>query len=162
MADNNVQNALESLLSNFKGMVDANSVIGTPITTPDGTTIIPISKIHYGFATGSGNTNIATKGNINGFGAGGGGGVTVTPVAFLTVSNGVVKVIQVEPFVSTVDRMIDKMPDMMDKVGGFIDDKREAHAIKKEEKKAEKELKKAEKAAEKELKKQEKLNAHND
>ncbi len=144
MADNTVQGTLDSIMENLKGMVDSNSVIGSPITTPDGTTIIPVSKVSYGFGSGGG--NLATKTSTGGLGAGGGGGITVTPVAFLTVKDGSVKMLQVEPFISSVDRVIEKMPDLMDKVGGFLDEKKEAHAAKKAEKKAEKEMKKQEKA----------------
>ena len=63
----------------------------------------------------------------------------MTPVAFLSVCKGEVKMIQVEPFISSVDRVIEKMPDVMDKVGGFLDRKKEERAAKKAEKKAEKE-----------------------
>lgn len=141
MADNTVQNTLSSIMENLKTMVDSNSVVGDPITTPDGTTIIPVSKISYGFGSGGG--NLASKTASGGMGAGGGGGITVTPVAFLTVKDGVVKMTQVEPFISSVDRVIEKMPDMMDKVGSFLDDKKEERAAKKAEKKAEKEAAKA-------------------
>jgi sporulation protein YtfJ len=141
MADNTVQNTLGSIMENLKTMVDSNSVVGDPITTPDGTTIIPVSKISYGFGSGGG--NLASKTASGGMGAGGGGGITVTPVAFLTVKDGVVKMTQVEPFISSVDRVIEKMPDMMDKVGSFLDDKKEERAAKKAEKKAEKEAAKA-------------------
>ena len=145
MADNNtVKGTMESIMENLKTMVNSNSVIGDPITTPDGTTIIPVSKVSYGFGTGGGDAN--SKANASAFGAGGGGGITVTPVAFLSVKDGVVKMIQVEPFISSGDRVIEKVPDMMDKVGDFLDDKKEERAAKKAEKKAEKELKKMEKA----------------
>lgn len=149
MTDNTVQGTLSSIMENLKTMVDSNSVIGDPITTPDGTTIIPVSKISYGFGTGGGNSNGSLqKSGKSGaaFGAGGGGGITVTPVAFLSVKDGNVKMLQVEPFISSVDRVIEKVPDLMDKVGGFLDDKKEERAAKKAEKKAEKELKKQEKA----------------
>ncbi len=153
MADNNtVKGTLDSIMENLKGVADSNSVIGKPITTPDGTTIIPITKMSYGFGSGGGNLDGEKNGkNSAAFGAGGGGAVTVTPVAFLSVKDGNVKMIQVEPYISSVDRVIEKMPDVMDKVGDFLDDKKEARALKKAEKKAEKEaakeLKKAEKAA---------------
>ena len=144
MADNNVQNTLETIMGNLKTMVNSNSVMGEPVTMPDGTIIIPISKINYGFASGGGNLNKSTKANMEGLGAGGGGGITVTPVGFLTIKDGVTKMLQVEPYTSSADRVIEKMPDIMEKVGGFLDEKR---AIKKEEKKAQKELAKQEKAA---------------
>lgn len=138
MSDHAVESMLDTTLEKIKHMVDANSVVGQPITTPDGTTIIPISKISYGF--GSGGSDMPAKDPAKAlFGAGVGGGVTVTPVAFLSVCKGEVKMIQVEPFISSVDRVIEKMPDVMDKVGGFLDRKKEERAAKKAEKKAEKE-----------------------
>jgi sporulation protein YtfJ len=137
MSDHAVESMLDTTLEKIKHMVDANSVVGQPITTPDGTTIIPISKISYGF--GSGGSDLPGKDPKTLFGAGVGGGVTVTPVAFLSVCKGEIKMIQVEPFISSVDRVIEKMPDVMDKVGGFLDRKKEERAAKKAEKKAEKE-----------------------
>ena len=138
MSDHAVESMLDTTFEKIKHMVDANSVVGQPITTPDGTTIIPISKISYGF--GSGGSDMPAKDPSKAlFGAGVGGGVTVTPVAFLSVCKGEVKMIQVEPFISSVDRVIEKMPDVMDKVGGFLDRKKEERAAKKAEKKAEKE-----------------------
>lgn len=144
---NNVQETLNAMMGNLKTMVDSNAVIGDPITIPDGTTIIPISKISYGFASGGGNMNKVTKNGMEGLGAGGGGGITVTPVAFLSIKDGETKLLQVEPFVSPADRVIEKMPDIMDKLGSFLDSKKEAHAAKKAEKKAAKEQAKLEKAA---------------
>ena len=135
--DHAVESMLDTVLDKIKHMVDANSVVGSPITTPDGTTILPISKINYGF--GSGGSDLPSKDPKALFGAGVGGGVTVTPVAFLAIHNGDVKMIQVEPFISSVDRVIEKMPDVMDKVGDFLDKKKEERAAKKAEKKAEKE-----------------------
>ncbi len=155
MANNNVVNeTLDSVMHNLKGMVDSNSVVGDPISLPDGTILLPISKISYGFASGGGNMNMTTK-TMDGLGAGGGGGITITPVAFLSIKDGVTKLLQVEPFVSPVDRVIEKMPDIMNKVGDFVDDKRVAHAEKKAEKKAEKELAKMEKQEAKDIAKQE-------
>lgn len=145
--NNNVQNTLETIMGNLKTMVNSNSIMGDPVTMPDGTIIIPISKINYGFASGGGNLNGATKNNMEGLGAGGGGGITVSPVGFLTIKDGVTKMLQVEPYASSADRVIEKMPEIMEKVGGYLDEKKEEHAIKKEEKKAQKELAKQEKAA---------------
>ena len=121
MSDNTVKETMANLMENLKGIVDANSVIGEAITTPDGTTIIPITRINYGFGTGGGNTSGLTKNNGSGFGAGAGGGVTVTPVAFLAIKDGSVRMLQIEPYVSSVDRVIEKMPEVMDKVGVFLD-----------------------------------------
>lgn len=108
-----VNSLLETTVDKIKGMVDANTVVGDQIVTPDGTVIIPISRINYGFAAGGSDLPSKTPGL---FGGGSGAGVTVTPIAFLSVSHGNVRVIQVEPFVSSVDRAIQTAPDIVDKI----------------------------------------------
>lgn len=111
--------SMSTAMDKLRSMVDANSVVGDPIVAPDGTMIIPISKIHYGFGTGGG--DIPNKEGRDLYGAGVGGGVTVTPTAFLHIkTDGDVKLIQVEPYVSSIDRIVEKTPDFMQKVGSFF------------------------------------------
>ena len=97
-------NMLESTIQKIKEMVDVNSVIGAPITTPDGVTIIPVSKVSVGF------------------GGGAGGGVKVTPICFLIVKDGAVRMMPVaEPANTTADRIVEMVPDTLDKISAFID-----------------------------------------
>ena len=117
---NSVPNMMEGMLHKIRDMIDANTVVGAPITTPDGTTIIPVSKISIGF--GGGGSDFATNNSNNPFGGGAGGGVKVSPVGFLVVSNGNVRMLPVAQAASTTaDRLVEMIPDTLDKVSAFID-----------------------------------------
>ena len=120
---NTLPNMLENTISKIREMVDVNSVIGEPITTPDGVTIIPVSKVSVGF--GGVGSDFASK-NVNKqenpFGGGAGGGVKVTPVAFLIVKDGNVRMLPVAaPANTTADRLVEQIPDTLDKIAAFID-----------------------------------------
>ena len=119
----NLPNMLENTIAKIREMVDVNSVIGTPITTADGVTIIPVSKVSAGF--GGGGSDYVSK-NVNKqenpFGGGVGGGVTVTPIAFLIVKEGSVRMLPVAaPANTTADRLVEMIPDTLDKISDFID-----------------------------------------
>ena len=117
---NSVPNMMEGMLHKIREMIDANTVMGTPVTTPDGTTIIPISKVSIGF--GGGGSDFATNKVGNPFGGGAGGGIKVNPVAFLVVSDGNVRMLPVAQAASTTaDRLVEMIPDTLDKVAAFID-----------------------------------------
>ena len=117
-------NMLENTIQKIREMVDVNSVIGEPITTPDGVTIIPVSKVSVGF--GGGGTDFANnKGGENPFGGGVGGGVNVTPICFLIVSNGNVRMMPVAaPANTTADRIVEMVPDTIDKLTAYLDSKK--------------------------------------
>lgn len=119
-------NMLETTIQKIREMVDVNTVVGTPITTPDGVTIIPVSKVSVGF--GGGGSDFANKNTgENPFGGGVGGGVKVVPVCFLVVSGGNVRMISIpEPANSTTERIVEMMPDTLDKLTAFLDAKKEA------------------------------------
>ncbi len=109
----------EVTLAKIKEMVDVNTIVGNPIITPDGTTLIPISKVTFGFGSGGSDFPIKDKG---GFGGGNGAGVKIDPVGFLTISNGVVKMLNITaPANTTVDRLVELVPDIIDKIEAFID-----------------------------------------
>ena len=113
-------------MGKIREMVDSNSIIGEPITTPDGVTVIPISRVSFGFGTGGGDYG-AAKTN---FGGGAGAAVKVDPVAFLIVKDGVTRVMPVAvPAVATVDRVLDLVPEVMDRVENFINKKKEEKEI---------------------------------
>lgn len=116
-------NMLENTIAKIREMVDVNSVIGDPITTPDGVTIIPISKVSVGF--GGGGSDFVSR-NVNKhenpFGGGAGGGVKINPVAFLIVKDGNVRLMPLPaPANSTPDRIVELVPDVLDKISAFID-----------------------------------------
>lgn len=121
-------NMLESTIQKIREMVDVNSVIGSPITTPDGVTIIPVSRVSVGF--GGGGSDFTSKntrpGEENPFGGGVGGGVKVTPICFLVVKDGAVRMMPVtEPANTTADRIVEMVPDTLDKISAFFDAKAE-------------------------------------
>ncbi len=120
-------NMLEKTIAKIKEMVDANSVMGQPMTTPDGVTIIPVSKISVGM--GGGGSDFVSK-NVNRqenpFGGGAGGGVKVTPVAFLIIKDGSVRMLPVAaPANTTADRVVEMVPDVLDRITSFIDSRTE-------------------------------------
>ena len=120
----NASNMLENAIAKVREMVDVNSVIGTPITTADGVTIIPVSKVSVGFG-GGGSDFVSKNGNKldnQPFGGGAGGGVSVTPIACLIVKEGNVRMLPVAtPANTTADRLVEMIPDTLDKVSAFID-----------------------------------------
>ena len=119
-------NMLENTIAKIREMVDVNSVIGDPITTPDGVTIIPVSKVSVGFGGGGSDYAKSTK---DAFGGGAGGGVKVTPICFLIVQNGSVRMMPVAaPASTTADRLVEMVPDTLDKIAAFIDSRTEKKA----------------------------------
>ena len=116
-------NMLDNTIQKIREMVDVNSVIGDPITTPDGVTIIPVSKVSVGF--GGGGSDFANKkGGENPFGGGVGGGVKVTPICFLIIKDGNVRMMPVAtPANTTADRIVEMVPDTIDKLTSYIDSK---------------------------------------
>lgn len=117
-------NMLESTIQKIREMLDVNTVVGTPITTPDGVTIIPVSKVSVGF--GGGGSDFASKNSENPFGGGVGGGVKVSPVCFLVVKDGNVRMLSVPtPANSTTERIVEMIPDTLDKITAYLDSKKE-------------------------------------
>ena len=117
MAEHPIEGIMGVTMEKIRQLVDANTIIGEPITV-DGATIIPISRVTFGFA--SGGSDVGAKTNKQMFGGGTGGGVTITPMAFLIVRNGDVKLIQVQSYNNTADRLVGMVPDVMDTVSGLI------------------------------------------
>lgn len=109
-------------MDKVKGMIDADSIIGKPINLEDGTIIIPVNRVSYGFA--SGGSDLPTKQTGN-FAGGGGAGVTMEPVAFLVIKNDSVRVMQINAHPGTVDKIVDSFPDMVDKVSGLVKNKKD-------------------------------------
>lgn len=110
---------MEKTMSKIKEMVDVNTIVGTPITTPDGITLIPVSKVSFGFASGGSDFPVKEK---SGFGGGNGAGIKIEPVGFLTIKDGAVRMINIAPPAdTTVDRVIELIPDVIDKVEAFIE-----------------------------------------
>ncbi len=118
-----INEVLQTTMCKIREMVDANTVVGQPIVTQDGVTLIPVSKLSFGFATGGSDFG-KTQGVAKNFGGGAGAGVSVNPVAFLVVQNGTVRLLPVAtPAGDNVSRVVDLVPEMFDKVTGYIEKK---------------------------------------
>ena len=115
-----ISSLLGTTLEKIREMVDVNTVVGAPISTPDGITIIPISKISYAFAAGGSDFRVKEQTNM-GFGGGNGAGVKIEPIGFLIVQNGSVRMMNVMPPASTtIDRVVEKAPEVIDMVEDLI------------------------------------------
>lgn len=123
MAENNLQGILGVSMDKIREMVDVNTVVGQAIQTPDGTTLIPVSKVSYGFA--SGGSNIPTKSSNELFGGGSGAGINITPVAFIAIANGGVQVFPIVSKPDSSDKMINLVPEMFDKITALFNKKKD-------------------------------------
>ena len=109
---NQVEGLMGVSVEKIRQMVDANTVVGSPIALPDGTTIIPVSKVSYGFA--SGGSDLQTNNPQELFGGGAGAGINITPVAFLIIKNGETNLLPVVSKPDTADRLVSMVPDLVD------------------------------------------------
>ena len=117
----NLPNMLSDTISKIRDMMSVNDVVGEPIVVGD-VTIVPISKVSVGF--GGGGADNAKAANKDAFGGGMGGGVKVQPICFLVVKDGNVRMMPVPvPANSTADRILEMVPDTLDKISAFIDSK---------------------------------------
>lgn len=113
MNENNITEIMNVTMDKLRAMVDADTIIGTPITV-DKLTLIPVSKVAFGLATGG--SDFPTKNQQPVFGGGGGAGVTVSPIAFIAVMDGNVRMLPVNNESTTVDKAIAMAPELLDKV----------------------------------------------
>lgn len=125
-SENKLQEIIQSSLENIRSMIDANTVIGNPISTPSGTVIIPVSKISMGFASGgmdfNGKNEEAMRARLQNFGGGGGTGLSIAPVGFLVVgADGSVDMINVgmeaqNGAIEQVAGVIERSPEIIAKI----------------------------------------------
>lgn len=117
--DNEISAVMDTTMSKIKELVDTNTVVGEPIITPDDITLIPLSRVSFGFASGGSEFPMKDK---NGVGCGSGAGVKVEPIGFLIVKDGNVRMLNITPPASnTMDRIIDFAPQILDRVDQLID-----------------------------------------
>lgn len=117
---------ISTTMEKVREMIDTNTVIGQPIKTDDGITLIPVSKVSFGFAGGGSDfqTKYSGNGKQDPFGGGTGAGVKVTPVAFVVIKEGSVRIINITPpATTTVDRLVEMIPDAVDKIESLIKSK---------------------------------------
>lgn len=120
MGEHPINNLMGTVMENIKGMVDVNTIIGEPVETSNGTTIIPISKVGFGFAAGG--SDIPTKNQTESkpFGGGSGAGVSISPIGFLVITADQIKLIPVSSNNTPIDKLVDYIPVAFDKVNTII------------------------------------------
>ena len=118
MSQHPIEGLMDVTLEKIKSMVDSNTIIGNPINMADGTLVLPISKVTFGFA--SGGADFPSKTTKDLFGGGSGAGVNIQPVAFLVVKDGCVRTIQLSDGNNTVDRALTMIPELVEKVSALI------------------------------------------
>lgn len=117
MKETPVNKIMENTLEKMRQMVDVSTIIGEPIKTGD-TTLIPVSKVSYGFT--SGGTDLPSKQNNELFGGGGGGGITISPVAFIVIQGEKVRMMQINNYTSSADRAIAMIPELVDQISQLV------------------------------------------
>ena len=123
----NFEGLVENTMHSIKGLMDSNTIIGEPIYTPDGITLVPISKVSVGFGGGGVEFTGKKIGGERPYGGGNATGVKIDPIGFLVIKEGVIRMINVTPPASnTIDRLIDLVPQVMDKVDSFIEKQKNA------------------------------------
>ena len=105
-------------MDKLKEMVDVNTIIGDPIKIDEKTTVIPISKVSFGFA--SGGSDLPAKQPKDLFGGGSGAGVSIQPLAFLIISDGNAKLLQMSVNASTPNALVNLIPDVVEKISGMV------------------------------------------
>lgn len=129
MAEHPIQGLMQTAMENIKEMVDVNTIVGDPVQTPDGSIIMPISKVGFGFVAGGSDIRMDDAEHKNGtatdahnaavsapFGGGSGGGVSITPIAFLVVGTQGVKIVPLDSQTHLLDRVIDSAPHLFDRL----------------------------------------------
>jgi len=120
MSEHPIEGLMDVTMQKIKEMVDVNTIVGDPITTPDGTVIIPVSKVSYGFASGGSDIPSKNAPNKEIFGGGSGAGVSINPIAFLAVYNGKVELLNIESYDGMADRVVGLVPEIIDKVSALF------------------------------------------
>lgn len=139
MSEHPIEGLMTTAMENLKEMIDVNTIIGDPVETPDGSVILTVSKVGFGFAAGGsefiidggkGKDDSGGKGGDSGsnqssqkqqpFGGGSGGGVSITPIAFLIVSSKGIKMLHLDESTHLIDRLLDLAPGALEKIQGMM------------------------------------------
>jgi sporulation protein YtfJ len=141
MEQHPIEGLMKTAMESIKEMVDVNTVVGEPVETPDGSVIIPISRVACGFGAGGGEFEISEAGGgkdqqgeesqVPAFGGGSGAGMSVKPVGFLVAGNGQVRLLPVDGN-ALLDRLIDMAPQVLNQIQGMLE-KRGEKKVKKDE-----------------------------
>lgn len=128
MAEHPIQGLMNVTMDKIRQMADSNTIIGKPIKTDDGTTILPVSRISFGFASAGTDFDGKNAANKDLFGGGSGAGVNIQPVAFLVIKDGCVRTIQLTDGSNSVDRALAMLPELVEKVSALVSKKGEKSA----------------------------------
>jgi sporulation protein YtfJ len=132
MAEHPIQGLMKTAMENLKEMVDVNTIVGDPVETPDGSVILPVSKVGFGFAAGGSEFDIEEMPSQNPnnenskghpFGGGSGGGVSITPVAFLVVNASGIRMVHIDSQTHLYEKLLDSAPQFFEKVQSMIGNK---------------------------------------
>lgn len=118
MSGHPLEGLMSTTLENIREMVDVNTVVGDPISSLDGSIIIPVSRVSFGF--GSGGSDLPTKQPKEVFGGASGAGISIHPIAFLVINQGEVKLLQLSTGDNTVDNIINRAPDIIQKISDIF------------------------------------------
>lgn len=124
MKDQSASGILGTAIDKIRDLVDVSTIVGEPVFSAEGITIIPVSKVTYGFA--SGGSDFPSKSNTELFGGGGGAGITITPVAFVVINNGNVTIKSVPSADNPAEKIISMVPEVVDTVSGLINKSKDA------------------------------------
>ena len=114
MKDQSAAGILSTTIEKVRQLVDVSTIVGEPIALSNEITVIPVSKVTYGFA--SGGSDFPSKNNTQLFGGGGGAGITINPVAFLVLKDGEVTLKHINSNDNAAERFVDMVPEVIDKV----------------------------------------------
>ncbi|EGL83173.1 sporulation protein YtfJ [Caldalkalibacillus thermarum TA2.A1] len=138
MEEHPIQGLMKTAMENLKEMVDVNTIVGDPVETPDGSVILPVSKVGFGFAAGGSEFDVDDQSGVGGngspygnnnnqgnkpklpFGGGSGGGVSITPVAFLVVNASGIKMVHIDGQTHLYDRILEFAPQLVDKIQNLM------------------------------------------
>lgn len=131
MANHPIDGLMSTAMQNIKEMVDVDTIVGAPVEAPDGSVIIPISRVAFGFAAGGSEFGKKENEADAMFGGGSGGGVSISPVAFMVVGQGQIKLLPIDSNASPIDKLLDYVPGLIEKVNEKINSKKAEKADKK-------------------------------
>ena len=122
MSENNIKTVMDTTMDKLRTMVDADTIIGTPVVVGN-VTLVPVSRVSFGLATGG--SDFPSKNGQELFGGGGGAGVTVNPVAFICINGDNVHMMPIYSEMNSIDKAINMAPELIDKVKSLFEKKTE-------------------------------------
>lgn len=136
MGEHPIQGLMRTAMENIKEMVDVNTIVGEPVETKDGTVILPISRVGFGFAAGGSDFNLSDEEEHSShssagtaehaghpFGGGSGGGVSINPIAFLVVSQHGVNIVPLDNQTHLMEKIIDSVPGVFEELRRLFPDR---------------------------------------